>query len=120
MSPASSTNSIPVSPSSERPLPVKDIMKDECSLLKLQLKEKDEVIKQLREELEKAQRFQKTLLSRVEKSTQTEIVGHDGTANGSAPVPSRRQLCYISKRSYEQKPQHKGQKVSPYSHRGPL
>ncbi|XP_062991262.1 serine-rich coiled-coil domain-containing protein 1 isoform X2 [Elgaria multicarinata webbii] len=52
MSPASSTNSLPVSPLTEEPLPFKDIMKDECSTLKLQLKERDELISQLREELE--------------------------------------------------------------------
>ncbi|XP_022438046.1 serine-rich coiled-coil domain-containing protein 1 isoform X2 [Delphinapterus leucas] len=51
MSPASSTTSLPVSPLTEEPLPFKDIMKDECSMLKLQLKEKDELISQLQEEL---------------------------------------------------------------------
>ncbi|XP_073748064.1 serine-rich coiled-coil domain-containing protein 1 isoform X3 [Callorhinus ursinus] len=51
MSPASSTTSLPVSPLTEEPLPFKDIMKDECSLLKLQLKERDELISQLQEEL---------------------------------------------------------------------
>ncbi|KAI4572515.1 hypothetical protein MJT46_005583 [Ovis ammon polii x Ovis aries] len=51
MSPASSTTSLPVSPLAEEPLPFKDIMKDECSMLKLQLKEKDELISQLQEEL---------------------------------------------------------------------
>nr|XP_034969191.1 serine-rich coiled-coil domain-containing protein 1 isoform X1 [Zootoca vivipara]XP_034969192.1 serine-rich coiled-coil domain-containing protein 1 isoform X1 [Zootoca vivipara] len=79
MSPASSTNSLPVSPLTEEPLPFKDIMKDECSALKLQLKERDELISQLREELEKAQYLQRTLASQVDKSTQTELVGHDAT-----------------------------------------
>ncbi|NWS72886.1 CCSE1 protein, partial [Crotophaga sulcirostris] len=51
MSPASSTTSLPVSPLPEEPLFFKDGIKDECSVLKLQLKEKDEVIAQLREEL---------------------------------------------------------------------
>ncbi|XP_019781982.1 serine-rich coiled-coil domain-containing protein 1 isoform X4 [Tursiops truncatus] len=51
MSPASSTTSLPVSPLTEEPSPFKDIMKDECSMLKLQLKEKDELISQLQEEL---------------------------------------------------------------------
>nr|XP_014431889.1 serine-rich coiled-coil domain-containing protein 1 isoform X2 [Pelodiscus sinensis] len=120
MSPASSTASLPVSPLTEEPVPFKDIMKDECSVLKLQLKERDELISQLREDLEKAQHLQKTLASQADKSTQTELVGHDGTAYGSAPVPSRRQLCYISKQSCEPKPQHKGQKFSTYSHRGPF
>lgn len=83
MSPASSTNSLPVSPLTEEPLPFKDIMKDECSTLKLQLKERDEVISQLREELEKAQHLQRTLASQVDKSTQTELVGHDALWNSS-------------------------------------
>ncbi|KAM9026689.1 serine-rich coiled-coil domain-containing protein 1 isoform 2-T2 [Ara ararauna] len=120
MSPASSTTSLPVSPLPEEPLFFKDGIKDECSVLKLQLKERDELIAQLREELEKAQCFQVALASQADKSTQTELVGHDGTAFGSAPVPSRRQLCYISKQNGEPKSQHKGQKVSTYSHRGPF
>ncbi|NXX88372.1 CCSE1 protein, partial [Centropus bengalensis] len=51
MSPASSTTSLPVSPLPEDPLFFKDGIKDECSVLKLQLKERDELIAQLREEL---------------------------------------------------------------------
>ncbi|KFU84348.1 Protein FAM190A, partial [Chaetura pelagica] len=51
MSPASSTTSLPVSPLPEEPLFFKDGVKDECSVLKLQLKERDELIAQLREEL---------------------------------------------------------------------
>ncbi|NWX52380.1 CCSE1 protein, partial [Steatornis caripensis] len=51
MSPASSTTSLPVSPLPEEPLFFKDGIKDECSVLKLQLKERDELIAQLREEL---------------------------------------------------------------------
>ncbi|KAG5207522.1 hypothetical protein JEQ12_017286, partial [Ovis aries] len=77
MSPASSTTSLPVSPLAEEPLPFKDIMKDECSMLKLQLKEKDELISQLQEELEKVQHLQKAFASRVDKSTQTELLGYD-------------------------------------------
>lgn len=77
MSPASSTTSLPVSPLTEEPLPFKDIMKDECSLLKLQLKERDELISQLQEELEKVQHLQKAFASRVDKSTQTELLGYD-------------------------------------------
>ncbi|XP_014798864.1 PREDICTED: serine-rich coiled-coil domain-containing protein 1 [Calidris pugnax] len=79
MSPASSTASLPVSPLPEEPLFFKDGIKDECSVLKLQLKERDELIAQLREELEKAQCFQKALVSQADKSTQTELVGHDAT-----------------------------------------
>ncbi|XP_057582458.1 serine-rich coiled-coil domain-containing protein 1 isoform X1 [Hippopotamus amphibius kiboko] len=78
MSPASSTTSLPVSPLTEEPSPFKDIMKDECSMLKLQLKEKDELISQLQEELEKVQHLQKAFASRVDKSTQTELLGYDG------------------------------------------
>lgn len=77
MSPASSTTSLPVSPLTEEPLPFKDIMKDECSMLKLQLKERDELISQLQEELEKVQHLQKAFASRVDKSTQTELPGCD-------------------------------------------
>ncbi|XP_075400998.1 serine-rich coiled-coil domain-containing protein 1 [Tenrec ecaudatus] len=78
MSPASSTASLPVSPLAEEPLPFKDIMKDECSMLKLQLKERDELIFQLQEELEKVRYLQKAFASRVDKSTQTELLGYDG------------------------------------------
>ncbi|NXA54347.1 CCSE1 protein, partial [Nothocercus julius] len=51
MSPASSTASLPVSPLPEEPTLFKDVIKDECSVLKLQLKERDELIAQLQEEL---------------------------------------------------------------------
>ncbi|XP_032315583.1 serine-rich coiled-coil domain-containing protein 1 isoform X1 [Camelus ferus] len=78
MSPASSTASLPVSPLTEEPSPFKDIMKDECSLLKLQLKEKDELISQLQEELERVRHLQKAFTSKVDKSTQTELLGYDG------------------------------------------
>ncbi|XP_055152971.2 serine-rich coiled-coil domain-containing protein 1 isoform X2 [Symphalangus syndactylus] len=78
MSPASSTTSLPVSPLIEEPVPFKDIMKDECSMLKLQLKEKDELISQLQEELGKVRHLQKAFASRVDKSTQTELLGYDG------------------------------------------
>uniref|UniRef100_F7AKQ7 Coiled-coil serine rich protein 1 n=1 Tax=Equus caballus TaxID=9796 RepID=F7AKQ7_HORSE len=77
MSPASSTTSLPLSPLTEEPLPFKDIMKDECSMLKLQLKERDELISQLQEELEKVKHLQKAFASRVDKSTQTELLGYD-------------------------------------------
>lgn len=81
MSPASSTTSLPVSPLPEEPLLFKDGIKDECSVLKLQLKERDELIAQLREELEKAQCLQKALASQADKSTQTELFGHDALWN---------------------------------------
>ncbi|KAL1768240.1 hypothetical protein HispidOSU_026474, partial [Sigmodon hispidus] len=51
VSPSSSTTSLPISPLTEEPLPFKDITKDECSMLKLQLKDRDELISQLQAEL---------------------------------------------------------------------
>ncbi|XP_060707442.1 serine-rich coiled-coil domain-containing protein 1 [Hemiscyllium ocellatum] len=75
MSPASSTHSLPVSPITEMPIPFKDL-KDESSLLRLQLKEKDELISQLRDELDRNRRAHS---SRADKSTQTEILSHDPT-----------------------------------------
>ncbi|XP_051008213.1 serine-rich coiled-coil domain-containing protein 1 isoform X2 [Acomys russatus] len=135
VSPASSAASLPISPLTEEPLPFKDIMKDECSMLKLQLKDRDELISQLQAELEKVQHLQKAFASRVDKSTQTELLGCDnlslkrleavqggreGTAYGNVPVPSRRQLYYIPKSNHESKSQHKGQKSNTYSHRGPF
>uniref|UniRef100_A0A8C6QWW4 Uncharacterized protein n=1 Tax=Nannospalax galili TaxID=1026970 RepID=A0A8C6QWW4_NANGA len=77
MSPASSTTSLPVSPLTEEPVPFKDIMKDECSMLKLQLRDKDELISQLQAELEKVQHVQKAFATKVDKSTQTELLGCD-------------------------------------------
>ncbi|XP_045140142.1 serine-rich coiled-coil domain-containing protein 1 isoform X2 [Echinops telfairi] len=81
MSPASSSTSLPVSPLTEEPLTFKDIMKDECSMLKLQLKERDELIFQLQEELGKVRYLQKAFASRVDKSTQTELLGYDALWN---------------------------------------
>ncbi|XP_038174728.1 serine-rich coiled-coil domain-containing protein 1 isoform X2 [Arvicola amphibius] len=51
VSPSSSTTSLPISPLTEDPLPFKDLTKDECSMLKLQLKDRDELISQLQAEL---------------------------------------------------------------------
>lgn len=81
VSPSSSTTSLPISPLTEDPLPFKDIMKDECSMLKLQLKDRDELISQLQAELEKVQHLQKAFASRVDKSTQTELLGCDALWN---------------------------------------
>ncbi|XP_051783606.1 serine-rich coiled-coil domain-containing protein 1 isoform X2 [Erpetoichthys calabaricus] len=79
MSPASSIHSLPVSPSTEKPLPftLKDLTKEEGTPLMLQLKEKDDIILKLQDELEKAKNVQNPLLLRVDKSTQTEIICHD-------------------------------------------
>lgn len=74
MSPASSTASLPISPIAERNHPFKDIMKDECSLLMLQLKERDELIHQLQEELKAAQTVN---VSKQDKYTQTELLNHE-------------------------------------------
>ncbi|KAM4810509.1 serine-rich coiled-coil domain-containing protein 1 isoform 1-T2 [Rhinophrynus dorsalis] len=81
MSPASSTTSLPISPIAERNLPFKDIMKDECSMLKLQLKERDELILQLQEEVRKARCLQSSYVSKQDKSTQTEFLSHDVQRN---------------------------------------
>ncbi|XP_063773400.1 serine-rich coiled-coil domain-containing protein 1 isoform X2 [Pseudophryne corroboree] len=77
MSPASSTASLPISPIAERSLPFKDIMKDECSMLKLQLKERDELIHQLQEELKIARTLQSLHFSKQDKCTQTEFANHE-------------------------------------------
>ncbi|OCT99994.1 serine-rich coiled-coil domain-containing protein 1 [Xenopus laevis] len=81
MSPASSTTSLPISPTAERNLPFKDTMKDESSMLKLQLKERDELILQLKEEVKKAQSLQTSAISKQDKSTQTEFLSHDTQRN---------------------------------------
>ncbi|XP_055497530.1 serine-rich coiled-coil domain-containing protein 1 isoform X1 [Leucoraja erinacea] len=78
MSPASSTHSLPVSPNIEMPFACKD-PKDESALLRLQLREKDELIAQLREELDSHRSLQKTLTSQADKSTQTEILSHEAS-----------------------------------------
>ncbi|XP_072261668.1 serine-rich coiled-coil domain-containing protein 1 [Pyxicephalus adspersus] len=78
MSPASSTASLPISPIAERNHPFKDIMKDECSMLKLQLKERDELIHQLQEELKA---FRTLNFSKQDKYTQTEFVNHEVISN---------------------------------------
>ncbi|XP_073494248.1 serine-rich coiled-coil domain-containing protein 1 isoform X2 [Phyllobates terribilis] len=81
LSPASSTTSLPISPMTDRGLPFKDIMKDDCSMLKLQLKERDELIHQLQEELKAARTLQPLNVLKQEKSTQTEVLNHDVTNN---------------------------------------
>ncbi|XP_077332684.1 serine-rich coiled-coil domain-containing protein 1 isoform X2 [Lithobates pipiens] len=90
MSPASSTASLPISPIAERNHPFKDIMKDECSMLMLQLKERDELIHQLQEELKAAQTVN---VSKQDKYTQTELVNHEvinnvqrNTASTEGPI----------------------------------
>ncbi|XP_069486667.1 serine-rich coiled-coil domain-containing protein 1 [Ambystoma mexicanum] len=84
MSPGSSNTSLPISPIAECPFPFKDIMRDEAALLKLQLKERDELICQLREELEKVQHAQRPSARQLDKSTQTELIGHDALWNSAS------------------------------------
>ncbi|CAN2388970.1 Serine-rich coiled-coil domain-containing protein [Pristimantis euphronides] len=81
MSPASSTTSLPISPIAERSLSFKDIMKDDCSMLKLQLKERDELIHQLQEELKAARTLQPLNIVKQDKYTQTEFLNHEMTNN---------------------------------------
>lgn len=55
-------------------------MNSQC--LKLQLKKGDELISHFQEELEKfVQHLQKTFASKVDKSTQTELLGCDALWN---------------------------------------
>ncbi|KAM9330509.1 serine-rich coiled-coil domain-containing protein 1 [Gastrophryne carolinensis] len=77
MSPASSTASLPISPIAERSHLFTDIMKDECSMLKLQLKERDERIHQLQEELKSVRTLQSLNVSKQDKFTQTEFINHE-------------------------------------------
>ncbi|KAM4050885.1 serine-rich coiled-coil domain-containing protein 1 isoform 1-T2 [Anomaloglossus baeobatrachus] len=81
LSPATSTASLPISPMAEKGLPFKDIMKDDCSMLKLQLKERDELIHQLQEELKAARTLQPLNVLKQDKYTQTEVLNHDLTNN---------------------------------------
>ncbi|XP_069834428.1 serine-rich coiled-coil domain-containing protein 1 [Dendropsophus ebraccatus] len=81
MSPASSTTSLPISPIAERSLPFKDIMKDDYSMLKLQLKERDEHIHQLQEELKAARTLQQLNVLKQDKYTQTEPLNLEVTNN---------------------------------------
>nr|XP_044999058.1 serine-rich coiled-coil domain-containing protein 1 isoform X3 [Jaculus jaculus] len=71
-----------------------DVMKDECSILKLQLKERDELISQLQEELEKLRHLQKAFASRVDKSTQTELLGCDGLSFKRLETVQGREVTY--------------------------
>lgn len=81
LSPASSTTSLPISPTAERSLPFKDIMKDDYSMLKLQLNERDELIHQLQEELKAARTLQPLNVLKQDKYTQTESLNHEVTNN---------------------------------------
>nr|XP_010767630.1 PREDICTED: serine-rich coiled-coil domain-containing protein 1-like [Notothenia coriiceps] len=91
-SPASSLQSLPISPCSEKSLPFKDPSR-EGALLQ-QLREKDELILRLHSELEGAKAALKMKdCQMTDHATQTEHMGPEGIkAHGSATLSSRRQL----------------------------
>ncbi|XP_040274091.1 serine-rich coiled-coil domain-containing protein 1 [Bufo bufo] len=94
LSPASSTTSLPISPIVEKSLPFKDIMKDDCSMLKLQLKERDELIHQLQEELKAAQTLQPLNVFKQDKYTQTESLNNELTSNIQRNIASTEASVY--------------------------
>ncbi|XP_077571617.1 serine-rich coiled-coil domain-containing protein 1-like isoform X1 [Stigmatopora nigra] len=94
-SPASSLQSLPISPCSEKSLPFKVMTKDltrEEALLQ-QLKEKDEVILRLQSELDSAKALKLKEGSVSDRATQTEhmgleannLLGQSGPGNNSSP-----------------------------------
>ncbi|XP_037634626.1 serine-rich coiled-coil domain-containing protein 1 isoform X3 [Sebastes umbrosus] len=91
-SPASSLQSLPISPCSEKSLPFKDPGREEALLQ--QLREKDELILRLHSELESAKAALKMKdCQMTDRATQTEHMGPEGIkAHGSATLSSRRQL----------------------------
>ncbi|XP_066500530.1 serine-rich coiled-coil domain-containing protein 1 isoform X2 [Hoplias malabaricus] len=72
-SPASSLHSLPISPCSEKSLPLKDSAKEDSQSLKLQLNERDELILRLQAELEVARSLQKPHCQKADKTTQTDL-----------------------------------------------
>ncbi|XP_054630115.1 serine-rich coiled-coil domain-containing protein 1 isoform X3 [Dunckerocampus dactyliophorus] len=129
-SPASSLQSLPISPCSEKSLPFKDWSREEALLQ--QLKEKDELIVRLQSELESAKAALKMKDGHAtDHATQTEHMGPEGIkAHGSATLSSRRQLnqqpCRPVVRTRQQ-PAPKGAKggtgrgcTAPAARRGPL
>ncbi|XP_035806619.1 serine-rich coiled-coil domain-containing protein 1 isoform X2 [Amphiprion ocellaris] len=127
-SPASSLQSLPISPCSEKSLPFKDPSREEALLQ--QLREKDELILRLQSELESAKAALKMKdCQMTDRTTQTEHVGQEGVrAHGSATVSSRRQLNQSSRpvvrTRQQQQPGSKGPKGSAgfgaSTRRGPL
>ncbi|XP_076859590.1 serine-rich coiled-coil domain-containing protein 1 isoform X3 [Brachyhypopomus gauderio] len=89
-SPASSLHSLPISPCSEKSLPIKDPGREESQSLLLQLKERDELILRLRAELEVALNAQKTLCQKADKTTQTDLAvpEHKGSRGSLGKVES--------------------------------
>ncbi|XP_065103258.1 serine-rich coiled-coil domain-containing protein 1 isoform X2 [Paramisgurnus dabryanus] len=74
ISPASSLHSLPISPCSEKSLPLKDPGREENQFLQQQLKDKDELILRLHAELETVRAAQKTLCQKADKTTQTDVL----------------------------------------------
>ncbi|XP_057212701.1 serine-rich coiled-coil domain-containing protein 1 isoform X2 [Triplophysa rosa] len=74
ISPASSLHSLPISPCSEKSLPLKDPGREENLFLQQQLKEKDELIHRLQAELESVRAPQKSLCQKADKTTQTDLL----------------------------------------------
>ncbi|KAL6458805.1 hypothetical protein MHYP_G00322770 [Metynnis hypsauchen] len=72
-SPASSLHSLPISPCSEKSLPLKDPTREESQSFQQQLKEKDELILRLQAELEAVRAAQKPLCQKADKTTQTDL-----------------------------------------------
>ncbi|KAK6312755.1 hypothetical protein J4Q44_G00161020 [Coregonus suidteri] len=74
-SPASSLHSLPISPCSEKSLPLKEPGREE--VLVLQLKEKDELILRLQAELESAKAALKPTCQKADRTTQTDPPGSE-------------------------------------------
>ncbi|KAM9546373.1 serine-rich coiled-coil domain-containing protein 1-like isoform 1-T2 [Salvelinus alpinus] len=74
-SPASSFHSLPISPCSEKSLPLKEPGREEA--LVLQLREKDELILQLQAELESAKAALKPICQKADRTTQTDRPGSE-------------------------------------------
>ncbi|XP_077377206.1 serine-rich coiled-coil domain-containing protein 1 isoform X2 [Festucalex cinctus] len=101
-SPASSLQSLPISPCSEKSLPFKDWSREETLLQ--QLKEKDELILRLQSELESAKAAQKMKDGHTsDRATQTEHMGPEannhpgrwsgpGSSSSNLPLKERRAL----------------------------
>lgn len=90
-SPASSLQSLPISPCSEKSLPFKDPVREEALLQ--QLREKDELILRLHTELESARAAQKMKdCQMTDRATQTEHMGpeasHPGRWSGLGSISS--------------------------------
>ncbi|XP_028313799.1 serine-rich coiled-coil domain-containing protein 1 isoform X2 [Gouania willdenowi] len=130
-SPASSLQSLPISPCSEKSLPFKESIREDFLLQ--QLKERDAMILRLQKDLESAKAALRTRDGQTtDRTTQTEHTGSEGIkAHGSATLSSRRQLNQPPRtgvrtrtQQQQQQPGSKGPKGNTgrggYSRRGPL